>query len=298
MSAEIKSTSSSERVLIVGIDSFTGYHLESHLKDNGYEVFGTVIYEGASAPLYTCDIRSEEAIEKVFSAVEPDYVIHLSGISFQQHGNATDFYNINVIGAENVLKVASNHSPKKVIMASSATVYGAIGDVLHEGLTPEPVSHYGVSKLAMEKIAAGYFNSLDIIITRPFNYTGYKQDEKFVIPKIVAAFKERRDSIDLGNINTIREYNDIRTVVEVYRKLMESDCKSEIVNICSNRGFALTEVLDTLKEITGHDIEVKVNQAFIRKNEIMSLTGSNDKLKSMIGDYSVYPLESLLRSML
>jgi nucleoside-diphosphate-sugar epimerase len=293
-------TSLSEKALIIGVDSFTGYHLESWLRSVGCDVYGTVITADAAPPYFTCDITDKVSIRNVLDAVKPDYVINLSGISFVAHGNPADFYNINVIGAENVLQCLADsaHKPAKVIMVSSAIVYGNQGGVLHEDITPEPVNHYGISKLAMEFTARSFFDRLNIIIARPFNYTGEKQDIRFVIPKIVDHFRRKAETIELGNINTVREYNDVRMVTEVYGKLLTSDAKGETVNICSGRGYTISEVLETLKHLTGHEIKVNINPAFIRDNEIQSLTGSAEKLRLLIGDFKIYTPAEMLRSML
>ena len=140
-----------------------------------------------------------------------------------------------------------------------------------------------MSKYAVERLAENYFDKLNIIVTRPFNYTGIGQDENFLIPKIVKHFKENKRVIELGNLDVSREFNDISYVCEAYKKLLECEKKSEVVNIASNRGIKLLDVIDIMNKISNYNIEVKVNPAFVRKNEIKSLTGSTVKLFGMIG---------------
>jgi GDP-6-deoxy-D-talose 4-dehydrogenase len=170
-------------------------------------------------------------------------------------------------------------------LASSATVYGNLGiEVLDESVCPKPTNHYGASKYAMECLANGYFNKLPIIITRPFNYTGIGQAEQFLIPKIIKHFKEKKDVIELGNLNVSREFNDIGYVCEVYKNLLECSSHSEVVNICSGRGIKLLDVIDIMNKISGYEISVEVNPAFVRKDEINTLTGSTKKLFKLIKD--------------
>lgn len=289
-----------KKVLITGIDSFTGVHLSSYLEKCGYDVYGTSLFD-TSAKKYKCDITLKDDILNVLQEVKPDYLIHLSGISFAAHDNNEDFYKVNTIGATNILDtfVELEQTPLKIILVSSATVYGNQGlEILDESLCPKPANHYGASKYSMECIARNYFQKLPIIISRPFNYTGIGQVENFLIPKIVHHFKEKKATIELGNINVSREFNNVEYVCEVYKRLLECKTNSEVVNISSNKGIKLLDVIDIMNNLAGYKIEVKVNPAFVRKDEIKSLTGCTDKLYKIIGTLGQQPFEDTLRGML
>lgn len=273
-----------KKVLITGIDSFTGNYLSKYLAKNDYDVHGTSLFS-QDGKKYKCDITKKEDILNVLKVVEPDFIIHLSGISFAAHTSMEDFYKVNTIGTTNILDavIEADLNPLKIILASSATIYGNQGiEVLDESLCPMPANHYGASKYAMECLARNYFDKLNIIITRPFNYTAKGQAEHFLIPKIVKHFKEKKETIELGNINVSREFNDIYFVCEVYRRLLECEGKSKILNICSGRGIKLLDVIDKMNEIAGYKIEVKVNPSFVRIDEINSLTGSSKNLFEII----------------
>jgi nucleoside-diphosphate-sugar epimerase len=272
------------KVLITGIDSFTGIHLSSYLEKSGYDVYGTSLSK-SDVKKYKCDITSKNDITDVLDKVKPDYLIHLSGISFAAHGNNEDFYRVNTIGTTNILDafLGLGQNPKKIILASSATVYGNQGlEVLDESLCPRPANHYGASKYAMECLSREYFTKLPIIITRPFNYTGAGQAEHFLIPKILKHYKENKQVIELGNLHVSREFNDVEYVCEIYKRLIECDSKGEIVNICSNNGIKLLDVIDIMNKLSGYKIKVDVNPAFIRKDEINILIGSTKKLFKLI----------------
>jgi GDP-6-deoxy-D-talose 4-dehydrogenase len=288
-----------KKVLITGIDSFTGAHLSSYLKSFGYDIYGTSLFSIGDKK-YKCDITLKDDILTVLREIVPDYIIHLSGISFAAHGNNEDFYKVNVIGTTNILDalIELDLSLKKVILASSATVYGNQGlEVLDESLCPKPANHYGASKYAMECLAAGYFDKLPIIITRPFNYTGIGQAEHFLIPKIVSHYKDKKETIELGNLNVSREFNDVEFVCEVYKRLLECEANAETVNISSNKGIELLNVIDMMNKIAGYKIKVKVNPEFVRKDEIKSLTGSPEKLFRMIGKIEQKNFEETLKDM-
>lgn len=288
-----------KKVLITGIDSFTGIHLSAYLEKFGYEVYGTSLNSSADKKSM-CDITDKNDILRVLSSVKPDYIIHLSAISFTAHQNSEDFYKVNTIGTTNLLDaiLELDLKPAKVILASSATVYGNQGlEVLDESLCPKPANHYGASKYAMEALASGYFDKLPIMIARPFNYTGAGQAENFLIPKIVKHFREKKASIELGNLDVSREFNDVDFICEAYKRLLESAKNGEVVNIASNRGIKLLEVIEMMQEIAGYKIDVKVNPAFVRKDEIKTLTGSTEKLFSLVGKVEQKDFKETLKEM-
>ena len=204
------------------------------------------------------------------------------------------FSYLNLLDALVLLPTA----PKKVILASSATVYGDQGcEVLDESMCPKPVNHYGCSKLAMEQMASNYQSRLPLLITRPFNYTGPGQESHFLIPKIVSHYREGKKEIELGNLHVEREFNDIRDICKMYSALLESDIIDERVNLCTNRGIALLDVIGMMNEIAGYEITVSVNPAFVRPNEIKRLVGSSVKLEAMIGEIPLRPFRETLEMM-
>ena len=288
-----------KKILITGIDSFTGKHLSDYLNRFNYDIYGTSLQK-REEKIYKCDITNLNDIEKVIKDIKPNYIIHLAALSFVGYENYESFYKVNTIGTINLLDVLikNNILPEKIILSSSAVVYGNQNtEVLSEDLCPNPNNHYGCSKLAMEQLAKSYFDKLPIVITRPFNYTGIGQAEYFLIPKIVKHFKEKKSFIELGNLDVIREFNDVNFVCEVYKRLLESEIKSEIVNVCSGRGIKLLDVIEMMEKIAGFKIEIKINPKFVRKNEIKKLIGSNKKLFSLIGEVKQKDFYNTLKEM-
>lgn len=291
----------SKKVLIIGIESFTGKYLSKFLVQNGFDIYGTSLSNSNNNNIYQCDISNKSSIKNIIEKIKPNYIINLAGISFVGNENRELFYKINVLSVENILEVCleiENYKPTKIILASSATIYGnQNSDILDESMCPNPVNHYGISKLAMEQLAKIYFDKLDIVITRPFNYTGVGQEEHFLIPKIVSHFKKNKREIELGNIDVYREFNNVNYVCDIYHKLLVSDIQSEVVNICSNRVIALNDVIKMMNRIAGYQIHVIVNPKFVRENEIISLSGSVDKLYSLIGELKQVDFKKTLEKM-
>lgn len=288
------------KVLITGIEGFTGAHLERYLQQKGWDVYGTVVSRPKQASHYQVDITNKEQVDQVITSVKPSFVIHTAAIAFVGETNTSLIYDVNVIGTENILAALVNHNVpvQKVVLASSATVYGNQGcEVLIEPMCPKPVNHYGISKLAMEHIAGTYFDKLPIVITRPFNYTGVGQRENFLVPKIVKHFKEKKQFIQLGNLHVSREFNSIDYVCEVYGRLLLTDCTQNIVNLASGRGIQLLDIIEMMQDIAGYNIEVEVNPAFVRRNEIETLTGSTDLLYKCVGHVQQEAFKETLQKM-
>jgi GDP-6-deoxy-D-talose 4-dehydrogenase len=293
--------SRSKKVLITGIDGFTGIHLEGLLAGADYDVVGLVCPKSNKKNHLLCDISHKAEVVSVLRSVKPDYVIHLAGISFVPHSDVRQVYDINFFGTLNILDalVELDQRPAKIVLASSANVYGTPPvEVIDETVCPVPVNHYAISKLNMEFMARNYFDRLNILITRPFNYTGVGQGSQFLIPKIVSHFKNRKEEIELGNLDVTRDFSDVRFVVEVYKRLIECDCSSEVVNICSGKGISLMDIVNRMNSLARRTITVKVNPEFVRQNELKVLIGSNRKLISLIGQQKSYPIEETLRWML
>ena len=279
----------SKKVLIFGGEGFTGKHLVRYLKNLSYDV-----------SVSSCDITDFAELLVEIKEVNPEFIINLAAISFVGHGKNEEFYKVNSIGAINILDVLLKLelNPKRVILVSSATVYGNQNkEILDESLCPSPSNHYGASKLSMENLSCEYFDKLNIVITRTFNYTGVGQEEHFLIPKIVKHFKEKKRVIELGNIHVSREFNDIEFICEVYERFLTSSVKSEIVNVCSNRAVKLLDIISLLEDISGYNIEIEINPAFVRKNEIKVLTGSPKKLFKLVGYIEQKSLQDTLKEM-
>lgn len=277
------------KLLVTGANGFTGQRFVTTARARGHEVVALL-----------ANLNDQDALKEEVAYVAPEAVVHLAAISFVGHENDEEFYRVNVIGTINLLKALVQPGLKKarVLVASSANIYGTPDiDVIDESVSPAPVNHYAASKLAMEYMVKAWFDKLPIVITRPFNYTGVGQHENFLIPKIVAHYRRGEKVIELGNLDVSRDFSDVRDVVDAYVSLLESDAHSTVVNICSGQAIALREVIQKMNIIAGYEIEVRVNPAFVRANEIPRLCGSNHYLKKLINFSPKYTFDQTLRSM-
>ncbi|MFZ3140018.1 GDP-mannose 4,6-dehydratase [Polaromonas sp.] len=295
------------RILITGADGFTGRYLAAALHGAGYEVHGLVHkpvsgnIAGVSA-LHVADLSDAAGLAAVVHEVQPARVAHLAAIAFVAHGDAEAIYRTNLVGTRNLLEALaqSKVSPDAVLLASSANVYGnSVGGVLDEATAPAPANDYAVSKLAMEYVARLYADRLPVVMARPFNYTGVGQAVSFLIPKIVSHVRRRAQLIELGNLDVARDFSDVRTVVQYYRRLLENPVAlGQTFNVCSGQAHTLDEVLAMVRTLAGYDFEVRVNPAFVRANEVKILIGSRARLEAAVGAVPDIPLGDTLRWMI
>lgn len=277
-------------ILLTGADGFTGRHLSDAAVSRGFRIL----------PLQS-DLLDVDGIAVELAGSYFDYVVHLAAISAVTHEDELALYRVNVFGTLNLLQALSMRRAtlSKVILASSANIYGnAAESPIAETSLPQPVNHYAMSKLAMEHMTAQYRDRLPLVTVRPFNYTGVGHDERFVIPKLVRHFSIRSKSVELGNLDVEREFNDVRTVCGVYLDLLLRGGEQEVYNICSGRTYSLTEVIDTLAQLSGYRPQIRVNPDFVRANEVQRLCGNPAKLEACIGKVEHATLEDTLEWML
>jgi len=295
-----------KKVLITGINGFTGKYLACELKSAGYDVHGIVrdkkILADNSYTYHAGDISDTCELLKILTTVKPAVVIHLAGISFVAHGDANAIFQSNLIGSHNLLQalVESRLTFDSILLASSSNVYGNVVDGILDELTPtNPANIYAISKLGMEQTAKLYHDKLPIIIARPFNYTGVGQAERFLIPKIVAHISEKKPVIELGNLDVTRDFSDVRSIVQAYRGLIEAPHSiGQIVNVCSENGWSLRDVVSVACDVSGHRLEIQVNPKFVRHNEVKTLLGSRKKLDSLVSIRNNYNLQDTIKWML
>jgi nucleoside-diphosphate-sugar epimerase len=294
--------------LITGVAGFTGDYLTRDLAARGYRVVGLdqalgEPIENASStsagPIaaYRCDLMDRAAMRDAVQRIAPDAVVHLAAISFVAHGDAEAIYRINVAGARNLLEALSalDKKPTAVLLASSANIYGnSAAGPIDESAPPNPANDYAVSKLAMEYMARLWMERLPIVIVRPFNYTGVGQAPHFLLPKIVGHFRRGEKVIELGNIDVERDFSDVRFVSRAYCELLRKAPAGEVFNVCSGNVYSLKDILRMMAEIAGYEIEVRINPAFVRENEVRRLEGCNRKLLGAAGELPAIALRDTL----
>jgi GDP-6-deoxy-D-talose 4-dehydrogenase len=293
---------SASRILVTGAHGFTGRHLCAQLRAQGHEVIELTEHAVKADHEIRADLTDAVQMRDAVARARPDRVAHLAAIAFPGHADAGAIYRVNVAGTLNLLQALVEQGGGKggVLLPSTATVYaGDATKALTEDAALAPASHYAVSKLAMENMARLFADRLPMVIVRPFNYTGPGQREPYLVPKIVRHFAERAPVIELGNIDSERDFLDVRAVTDAYARLLSNPSAfGRTFNLCSGAGTSVRGLIAALESITAHRIEVRVNPAFVRPNEPRRIVGSPQRLQGVIGKLIEVPLRRTLEDML
>ena len=269
-----------KNVLITGASSFTGKYLIERIYDpTKYIIHGlsTSINNISEINYRIVDITNKKNVEEYISEIKPDVVIHLAGISNPRHINELEMINVNVIGTNNIINSLNKMNWKgRFIYSSTSHVYGKqIKLPISEDARINCSELYSVSKYAGEKLISKLKNKNNIIV-RPFNYTGRGQCENFLIPKIINAFKRRDKEIELGNIEILRDFSDVRDVVKIYEYLINTN-DTGILNIGSGNPILIKDIIKFCQIKTNVDIKIKSNKLINDNIEI--IYANIDKLK-------------------
>lgn len=284
-----------ERAIITGVNGFVGHHLAKELSDNDMEVIGL----GNDTQLSeknldnVAEYISVNLTEKWPEVPDSSAVIHLAGLAAvgPSFSNPQKYIETNSAMVTNMCEyyLKQENSPR-IILVSSGAVYDSSQPMpLTEDSQIAHNSPYAVSKVLNESQAAYYRSrGLDVVVARPFNHTGPGQAEGFLLPDMTKAILHSRDNgkvLGVGNLDTRRDYTDVRDVARAYRLLAVTRKLGAVTyNICSGRSVSGKELLDTIKEkLDCHDIELFVDESKIRPNDPEDIYGDYSKLKEDTG---------------
>lgn len=300
------------RALVTGAAGFVGPHLSRALEACGDEVVGLDQHNGP-------DLLDGDRWVDTFQHHTPDVVFHLAGWadvsgSWQQPART---FQVNAVGTLSVLEAARQAKVSRVVLISSADVYGPVSpdrQPITELHPPQPHSPYGVSKQAAEALGLQYHRAhgLDVVIVRPFNHIGPGQSPHFAAPafalQIAAAERAALEGgaaegggeseILHGDLSARRDLTDVRDVVRAYRMLAVSGEPGEIYNVCSGTAVAISELLDTLVAHATVPIRRVLDPGRLRPVELPILQGSHTKLTEATGWEPEIPLTRTLADVL
>ena len=295
-----------KKVFVTGASGFIGkYVIDELCRQNTRILALDRNCNGFNLPnISYCSVNllNKEDISRSLIEFQPDAVIHLAAIAAPVHNDVAEIYNINVHGSEVLLDAikATCQKETRVILTSTAGVYGnSSKEYINEETEYNPQNHYSFSKMVMEYISKAYKDDLDIRIVRPFNMIGRGQRDNFLIPKLVNAFVTKQEILQVGNLDTMRDYVNVDYAAKIFTELaLQDNPPYSVLNICSGHGVKGIEILDILEEITNYRPKIEVNPQFLRKNEIMRLVGEPSKCNSFVANkFKLENIKEILKVM-
>lgn len=309
------------KVLITGITGFAGSHLADYLltKDN-VEIYGTVRWRSNTENiekikdkliLYECDIRDATSVRNVIEKVKPDRIFHLAAQSYVVTSWHAPHETLatNILGELNIFEsVRELKINPLILIACSSEEYGLVEEnelPIKETNLLRPLSPYAVSKVGQDLLGYQYYKSysLNIIRTRAFNHTGYRREEVFVcsnFAKQIASIEKGKQEpvIYVGNLETKRDFTDVRDVVRAYWLALEKCKPGEVYNICSGKARSIKEVLDILLGLTKVKVKIKKDPKKLRPSDVPVLQGDSSKFRKATGWKPEIPFEKTLADLL
>jgi UDP-glucose 4-epimerase len=261
------------RVLVTGGAGFIGSNLVRRLLEQGDDVrvldnFSTgnrrnLESLAGDVEMFEGELRSYERVHNAVRGVE--VVFHQGALPSVPRSVQDPLTTsaVNVEGTLNVLLAARDEGVRRVIFASSSSVYGNTGELpRRENQHPDPISPYGVSKLAAERYCVAFSRvyALETVALRYFNVFGPNQDPTSqyaaVVPRFIAAVSEGRAVPIHGDGSQSRDFTYVANVIEANVLAADADgVNGAVLNVATGRQATVDELADAIGEIAGLPVE-------------------------------------------
>ena len=268
-------------VLITGAGGFVARYLVCELTAHGHQVYTTDVLPSVDLPNYRrADLCNSDEISQLVHEVRPDACAHLGAVSFVPDGGRDPgkLLSVNIGGTVNILsalRTEARHA--RFLFVSTAQVYGCALErtdaVVSEESPAYPLSLYTISKCAGEQAALAYwaYHGMDVMIARPGNHTGPGQSVRFLVASLVAQAMRikagEQDCFVAGNLESERDFTDVRDVVCAYRLILERGRPGAKYNISSGNHVPLRRLLEMVQTSVGIDAPVRIDQGLVRDTD-------------------------------
>jgi GDP-4-dehydro-6-deoxy-D-mannose reductase len=302
------------RIFITGATGFAGSFLVEDLLRSGHDVLALVHPATSHQGLpdhprlrpVEGDLLDLPFLKAAVHDARPDAIYHLAGQAYPSRswGDPARTLAINTGGTANVMEAAVAFGRPRVVIVTSAEVYSPSGPddlPVTEDSPAVPRDPYGISKLAAGQLARVYWarHGLPVVEARPFNHIGPRQAPGFVVPDFagqLAAIKlgRRPPVMQVGNLDAQRDFTDVRDVAAAYQRLAERGAPGECYLICSGRPVRIRDLLDTLLELSGVQVEVRQDPSRMKPADTACLYGSYARIEAATGWQPSIPLRRSL----
>jgi GDP-4-dehydro-6-deoxy-D-mannose reductase len=309
------------RALVTGVTGFVGGHLAEHLVAEGDLVVGlsasgrwpaSLVHLGKTVRIEPFNLveQDEAELAELVRRKQPDVIYHLAAQSNPQ-GSLTDprgTWALNLGGSLNLLEgVKSSGLKPRVILVSSGVCYGNPGPEfipVKEDCPLLPNNPYAASKAAVDLLGIQHYLAYgtDVVIVRPFNHAGPRQSPRYVLAALALQVAEveqgRRECVEVGNLDIIRDFIDVRDVVRAYRLLGDNGHPGEIYNLGSGQGTKIADAFAYLRSQATTSVPVRIDATRIRNVDQPLLVANASKLQAAIKWQPRYTIEQTLGDML
>jgi len=301
------------KILITGAAGFVGSHLITTLSERfpqaSLVLCDLVAPASKVGEARIVDITNPDSVESSVAETRPTTIVHLAALSSVGNSfkDAEATHAANVQGTSSLLNATMRYAPGcHFLFISSAEVYGestSVSELIDEGFAIRPRSPYAESKAAAEKLvleASG--KGLHTTIVRPFNHTGPRQTERFVVPAFCSQIARIENGLQppvirVGELDDARDFLDVSDIVELYSRIVsvgQDSLSGLIVNACSGRAQRVGDILRYLLDQSNAEIAVEVDPARLRPNRRVWMVGNPAFAKASFGWSTTKPLTQTL----
>ncbi len=283
------------KALITGAGGFLGQNLVNFLLDKDFEIFN--LGKNPSKDCIHCslpDISDESSINEHIRRIKPDYLFHFAGTS-NAISDLSECFRVNAIFASDLfsaIKKSDLQRHTKIIILGTAAEYGLMDRShmpLSEVASTNPVSPYGISKLAQTFFAKAEFkNFQQLTVIRPFNIIGPKMPVHLALGNFINQIISPEESVKLktGNIDTARDFIDVNDLIQIMWRLVNNrNAHAEIINVCSGSPVSIRDMVNFLIKNVNKTVVLEKDKNRFKENDIKIHFGNNKKLMDLIGDY-------------
>jgi len=202
-----------------------------------------------------------------------------------------------------IFEFARQNGCKKVIFASTSSIYNGLPLPFREDMQPKVTDYYTEARIAIERIAKLYYELHDVksIGLRFFSIYGFHERAKGKYANVVTQFlwdmKEDRQPLIFGDGNQTRDFTFVKDVVQICKLAMDSDLNCEIINVGTGKSHSFNEVVDILNKLLGKDIKPKYVENPI-KNYVWHTLADPTKMQTLLGFTPRYSLEEGIKELL
>lgn len=289
------------KAMITGSKGFVGRWLGEYLGSQNIEWVGFDLQGGQ-------DLRDFEQLRNFLDKERPSHIFHLAAVAYVPESflNPKRTFDVNVNGSLNILEAVRQLGLKtKIHLAGTSEEYGdaQYGEgIITEEAAPNPLSPYAISKLAMDHLGRLYAKSynMHVVVTRAFNHTGPGRGEMYAessfAKQIVEIELGQREILKHGNLESIRNYTDVRDIVRAY--VLAIDLEPGVYNICSDINVMMADVLTRLTNFSKKPIRTKVDSSLYRPADFSFKTPSCAKFTELVDWQTFIPLDETLDDIL
>lgn len=282
-------------ILVTGATGFAGSHLLDRLPPDARVTAwarpgGRPPRKRPQVAWQAVDLLDRTAVARAVEQTQPRTIYHLAGAPHvgSSFDNPVQPLAINALGTHYLLGAVDAHARgARVVIVTSAMIYRRSNEPHTEASPAVPSSPYGLSKLAQDRLAAlAAAGGLDIVIARPFNHTGARQDPSFSVPGFAQQIARIEAGLDapvlqVGNLEAERDITDVRDVVDAYAAIAAGGKAGTAYNVCSGRAWRIGDLLDMMLRQTRVPIRVEVDSSRLRAVELPRLVGDNTRLRAL-----------------